>query len=156
MARSPTRSRRPGGSRWAAPTGLTAACLFITWTSDDGPDRAGLRRRPADPFARGRIHLNGSSTDVKQPWQYSADDKEIEGDKLPERLHPLRTRPGVLYDDSVETMPSFILDRAYERMGGSDGDHRPEDRPGPDGRVHRGDPRPPPGRQRARHDPAWS
>ncbi|MER6951915.1 hypothetical protein ABT294_48675 [Nonomuraea sp. NPDC000554] len=94
--------------------------FFITWTSDDGPDGAAAHEGDRQiPFARGRIHLNGTPTDVEQPWYYGADDEEDEeigDDRLPDRLHPVRTRPGVLYDDSVEAMPSFILDRAYEHM----------------------------------------
>ncbi|MEV0232135.1 hypothetical protein [Nonomuraea sp. NPDC050786] len=84
--------------------------FFITWTSDDGPDGAVAHEGDRQiPFAGGRIHLNGSPTDPE-------DDEEIRDDKLPDRHHPPRTRPGVLYDDSVEAMPSFILDRAYEEM----------------------------------------
>ncbi|MDP4501808.1 hypothetical protein [Nonomuraea turcica] len=95
--------------------------FFITWTSDDGPDGAVAHEGDRQiPFAMGRIHLNGSPTDVEQPWYHGNDDEEedeeLGDDRLPDRLHPLRTRPGVLYDDSVEAMPSFILDRAYERM----------------------------------------
>ncbi|MET7336301.1 DUF6493 family protein [Nonomuraea sp. NPDC005650] len=76
--------------------------FFITWTSDDGPDGAVAHEGGRQvPFVRGRIHLNGSPTG---------------DDRLPDRLHPVRTRPGVLYDDSVEAMPSFILDSAYEHM----------------------------------------
>ncbi|MCA2223322.1 hypothetical protein [Nonomuraea aurantiaca] len=82
--------------------------FFITWTSDDGPDGAVAHEGGRQiPFARGRIHLNGSPTDVEQPWS---------DDGLPDHLRPVRTRPGVLYDDSVEAMPSSILDHAYERM----------------------------------------
>ncbi|MFC4008976.1 DUF6493 family protein [Nonomuraea purpurea] len=74
--------------------------FFITWTSDDGPDGAVAHEGDRQvPFAEGRIHLNDSPTDGP-----------------PDHLHPVRTRPGVLYDDSVEAMPSFILDRAYGRM----------------------------------------
>ncbi|GAA3415782.1 hypothetical protein [Streptosporangium vulgare] len=91
--------------------------FFITWTGDDGPDGAvaheGDRRIP---FAKGRIHLYGSPADAERPRPSGADDEEIHDDRLPDRLPPVRTRPGVLYDDSVEAMPSFILDRAYERM----------------------------------------
>ncbi|MEU7744937.1 DUF6493 family protein [Nonomuraea sp. NPDC049158] len=66
--------------------------FFITWTSDDGPDGAVAREGDRRiPFVRGRIHLYGSPTD---------------NDRL----------PGDLYDDSVEAIPSFILDHAYERM----------------------------------------
>ncbi|MFI7706089.1 DUF6493 family protein [Nonomuraea sp. NPDC049480] len=94
--------------------------FFITWTSDDGPDGAVAHEGDRQiPFARGRIHLYGSPTDVEQPRYYGADDEEEDeeiDDRLPDRLRPARTRPGVLYDDSVEAMPSFILDRAYERM----------------------------------------
>ncbi|GAT69218.1 secreted protein [Planomonospora sphaerica] len=99
--------------------------FFITWTSDDGPDGAvaheGDRRIP---FAGGRIHLYGPPTDDEQRWRPGADDEEDEelydeelyDDGLPDHPHPVRTRPGVLYDDSVEAMPFHVLDRAYERM----------------------------------------
>ncbi|MEU6789100.1 DUF6493 family protein [Nonomuraea angiospora] len=81
--------------------------FFITWTSDDGPDGAVAHEGDRQiPFAGGRIHLNGSPTDVK----------EIGDDRLPDHLRPARARPGDLYDDSVEAMPSFILNRAYKRM----------------------------------------
>ncbi|MGW0594335.1 DUF7824 domain-containing protein [Streptosporangium sp. NPDC002607] len=93
--------------------------FFITWTSDDGPDGAVAHEGDRQiPFARGRIHLYDSPTDVEQPWHFGADDEdeEIYDDRLPDRLRPVRTKPGVLYDDSVEAMPSFILDRAYKRM----------------------------------------
>ncbi|MEU7858195.1 DUF6493 family protein [Nonomuraea sp. NPDC049141] len=75
--------------------------FFITWTSDDGPTGAVAHEGDRQiPFVRGRIHLNGSPTD----------------DGLPGHLRPARPRPGVLYDDSEEAMPSSILDHAYERM----------------------------------------
>ncbi|GGO16475.1 DUF7824 domain-containing protein [Microbispora bryophytorum] len=93
--------------------------FFITWTSDDGPDGAVAREGDRQiPFAGGRIHLNGSPTDVEEAWHDGAEeeDEEIWDDELPDRPHPMRTRPGALYDDSVEAMPSFILDRAYEHM----------------------------------------
>ncbi|MFI6504505.1 hypothetical protein [Nonomuraea typhae] len=70
----------------------------ITWTSGDGPDGAVAREGDRQiPFSQGRIHLYGSAED---------------------HLGPVRTRPGVLYDDSVAAMPHFILDRAYEHMAG--------------------------------------
>ncbi|MFI7128777.1 hypothetical protein ACIBQ1_23950 [Nonomuraea sp. NPDC050153] len=91
--------------------------FFITWTSDDGPNAAVAHEGDRQiPFARGRIHLNGSPTDVEHPWHDGAEEEEIGDDRLPDHLHPVRTRPGVLYDDSVEAMPYFILDRAYEKM----------------------------------------
>ncbi|MEN3539640.1 hypothetical protein AAH991_31340 [Microbispora sp. ZYX-F-249] len=93
--------------------------FFITWTSDYGPDGAVAREGDRQiPFAGGRIHLNGSPTDVAQPWHHGAEEEDEEAwdDELPDRPHPVRTRPGVLYDDSAEAMPSFILDLAYERM----------------------------------------
>ena len=85
--------------------------FFITWTSDDGPDGAVAHEGDRQiPFARGRIHLYDSPTDVEQP-RYDGND-----DGLPDHPRPVRTRPGLLYDDSVEAMPSIVLDRAYERM----------------------------------------
>ncbi|WP_449064414.1 hypothetical protein, partial [Planomonospora algeriensis] len=102
--------------------------FFITWTSDDGPDGAVAREGDQRiPFAGGRIHLYGPPTDVEQPRRPGTDDEEYAAEEadadeedydggLPDRPHPVRTRPGVLYDDSAEAMPSFILDRAYERM----------------------------------------
>ncbi|MFD8533775.1 hypothetical protein ACFV0L_40830, partial [Streptosporangium canum] len=93
--------------------------FFITWTSDDGPDGAVAREGDRQiPFARGRIHLYDSPTDVEQPSHFGADDEdeEIRDDRLPDRRRPMRTRPGVVYDDSVEAMPSSILDLAYEHM----------------------------------------
>ncbi|WP_049562309.1 DUF6493 family protein [Nonomuraea sp. SBT364] len=94
--------------------------IFITWTSDDGPDGAVAREGDRQiPFAGGRIHLNGSPTDVEEPSRH--DDEEDEEDEEyggygPDRLSPVRARPGVLYDDSVAAMPPWILDDAYERM----------------------------------------
>lgn len=86
--------------------------FFITWTSDDGPDGAVVREGAQEiPFARGRIHLYDSPTDVGANEE--DEDEEIYDE---ERPHPVRTRPGALYDDSVEAMPYHILDRAYERM----------------------------------------
>ncbi|MGI5489604.1 hypothetical protein [Microtetraspora malaysiensis] len=92
--------------------------FFITWTSDDGPDGAVAHEGDRQiAFAGGRIHLNGSPDDVGQPWYHGAEEDEESWDgRLPDRLRRLRTRPGVLYDDSVEAMPSFILHDAYERM----------------------------------------
>ncbi|MEV1243900.1 DUF6493 family protein [Nonomuraea sp. NPDC049750] len=73
----------------------------ITWTSDDGPDGPVAHEGDRQiPFAKGRIHLYDSSTD----------------DGPPNHLRPVRKRPGVLYDDSEEAMPSFVLDDVYERM----------------------------------------
>lgn len=91
--------------------------FFITWTSDDGPDAAVAREGDRQiPFSNGRIHLNGSPTDVEQPWHDDTADEEIRDDGPPRHRRPPRPRPGVLYDDSVEAMPRFVLDRAYERM----------------------------------------
>ncbi|GAA3586119.1 hypothetical protein GCM10022419_080300 [Nonomuraea rosea] len=74
--------------------------FFITWTSDEGPDKAVAHEGDRQiPFAGGRIHLNDSPADA-----------------VPDRHHPVRTRPGVLYDDSEEAMPSYIFDDVYERM----------------------------------------
>ncbi|MGW4407894.1 hypothetical protein ACWEJ6_27970 [Nonomuraea sp. NPDC004702] len=65
----------------------------ITWTSDEGPAKAVVREGDQEiPFAGGRIRLN------------EPDDR------------PVRKRPGVLYDDSVEAMPYHLLDRAYDEM----------------------------------------
>ncbi|NUS02845.1 MAG: hypothetical protein HOV97_09775, partial [Nonomuraea sp.] len=91
--------------------------FFLTWTSDDGPD--GVVAQEGDrriPYAKGRIHLNGSPFDVELPWPGHADDEEFYDDRRPDRPHPVRSRPGVLYDDSVEAMPSFVLQHAYEHM----------------------------------------
>ncbi|MEW9532417.1 DUF6493 family protein [Microbispora sp. NPDC049125] len=98
--------------------------FFITWTSDDGPDGAVAYEGDRQiPFARGRIHLYGSPTDVEQPWDSGTDSEDVEEETVviydgvpPDPIHPARTRPGVLYDDSVEAMPSFVLDLAYEGM----------------------------------------
>ncbi|MFI0422893.1 DUF6493 family protein [Spongiactinospora sp. 9N601] len=91
--------------------------FFITWNTDDGPDAAVAREGGQEiPFARGRIHLNGSPADVEEPWHHDADDEEFYDDGPPDRPHPVRSRPGVVYDDSEEAMPSFVLDRAYIRM----------------------------------------
>ncbi|MEV4368302.1 hypothetical protein AB0J71_14625 [Nonomuraea sp. NPDC049637] len=65
----------------------------ITWTSDEGPAKAVAREGDREiPFAGGRIRLN-------------------EPDE-----RPVRKRPGVRYDDSVEVMPYHLLDRAYDEM----------------------------------------
>ncbi|MFC7384707.1 DUF7824 domain-containing protein [Sphaerisporangium rhizosphaerae] len=86
----------------------------ITWTSDDGPDAAMAHEGDRQiPFTGGRIHLNDAPTDAEQP-RYHGPEGWMRG--LPDGPHPVRTRPGILYDDSVEAMPSFILDGAYERM----------------------------------------
>ncbi|MEU6744189.1 DUF7824 domain-containing protein [Streptosporangium sandarakinum] len=97
--------------------------FFITWNSDDGPDGAVAHEGDQRiPFAGGRIHLYGSPTDAEQPGRFGADDEDADadegnhGDGPPDHLRPVRTRPGVLYDDSVEAMPSSVLDLAYERM----------------------------------------
>ncbi|GGO00577.1 hypothetical protein GCM10010116_00870 [Microbispora rosea subsp. aerata] len=101
--------------------------FHITWTSDDGPAAAVAHEGDRQvPFSGGRIHLNGPHTDAEQQRHYGAeaedeetwDDEEFWDDEetWDDRPHPLRTRPGVLYDDSVEAMPHFILERAYERM----------------------------------------
>ncbi|MFI9593900.1 DUF6493 family protein [Nonomuraea sp. NPDC052265] len=68
--------------------------FFLTWTSDDGPEHAVAREGDRQiPFAEGRIHLND-----------------------PDPLHPVRTRPGIRYDDSAEAMPGHLLERAYEHL----------------------------------------
>ncbi|MER7209437.1 DUF6493 family protein [Streptosporangium sp. NPDC000239] len=91
--------------------------FFITWNSDDGPGGATAREGGERvPFTGGRIHLYDSPADVEQPCSSDAFNDEENDDELPDHLHPARMRPGVLYDDSAEAMPSFILDRAYERM----------------------------------------
>ncbi|MFD0476090.1 hypothetical protein ACFQ0B_53625 [Nonomuraea thailandensis] len=78
----------------------------ITWTSDDGPDGAVAHEGDQPiPFAKGRIHLYGPPADVVEDEGF-----------WPDRPHPVRSKPGVLYDDSEEAMPFFILDDAYERM----------------------------------------
>ncbi|RBQ15610.1 hypothetical protein DP939_35145 [Spongiactinospora rosea] len=82
--------------------------FFITWNTDDGPGGAVAREGDQEiPFARGRIHLNGSPADDEneENVQYEQDDPRS-----------VRSRPGVVYDDSEEAMPYHILDRAYERM----------------------------------------
>ncbi|MFF4195448.1 hypothetical protein [Nonomuraea sp. NPDC001831] len=66
----------------------------ITWTSDEGPAKAVAREGDREiPFAGGRIRLNE-----------------------PDDPRPVRKRPGVRYDDSVEVMPYHLLDRAYDEM----------------------------------------
>ncbi|MEV4222333.1 DUF6493 family protein [Nonomuraea sp. NPDC049725] len=79
----------------------------ITWTSDDGPGKAVAHEdgRPI-PFADGRVRLNDPPTRVGE--------ESFEGPSG--RSRSVRGRPGVLYDDSGEAMPSFVLDDAYERM----------------------------------------
>ncbi|YCK35407.1 hypothetical protein ACNF49_15375 [Actinomadura sp. ATCC 39365] len=68
--------------------------FVITWTSDEGPAKAVAREGDQEiPFAGGRIRLN------------EADDPR-----------PVRKRPGVRYDDSVEAMPYHVLDHAYDQM----------------------------------------
>lgn len=90
----------------------------ITWTSDDGPDGAVAREGDRQiPFAKGRIHLYGSPTDVEESRYDGADDQEPWfDDGRSDHFRPARRRPGVLYDDSVEAMPSFVLHDAYEAM----------------------------------------
>ncbi|MFI7418553.1 hypothetical protein [Nonomuraea sp. NPDC049684] len=66
----------------------------ITWTSDEGPAGAVAREGGQEiPLSEGRIRLND-----------------------PDDPRPVRKRPGVRYDDSVEVMPYHLLDRAYDEM----------------------------------------
>lgn len=57
------------------------------------------------PFAGGRIHLNGV--------EESHDDRRTR----PGVVYSLETMPGVVYNDSEEAMPDFVLEDVYERMG---------------------------------------
>ncbi|MGW3348844.1 hypothetical protein ACWDA3_36580 [Nonomuraea rubra] len=82
--------------------------FFITWTSDDGPEAAVAREDDRQiPFSGGRIHLNGSPAEGAG---------RIYDDWLPGHPHPVRSEPGVLYDDSEEAMPSHVLDDVYEHL----------------------------------------
>ncbi|MFF0312885.1 DUF6493 family protein [Streptosporangium sp. NPDC004379] len=94
--------------------------FFITWNSDDGPDEAVAREGDRRiPFTGGRIHLYGPPADVERPWRSGAGEgEEVHDDGPPDRPRPASTKPGALYDDSEEAMPSFVLDGAYERMAG--------------------------------------
>nr|BFE84303.1 hypothetical protein GCM10020093_069040 [Planobispora longispora] len=119
----------PRGSRWSAATGpaatsttTPAARLLHHLDQRRRPGRGGgLRGRPADPLRRRPDPPERLPADAEQPSSYGGDGEKNEDedgwdDELPHRPHRLRTRPGVLYDDSVEAMPFFVLERAYERM----------------------------------------
>ncbi|GAA2206702.1 hypothetical protein GCM10009850_021600 [Nonomuraea monospora] len=84
--------------------------FFITWNTDDGPQ--GAVARDGDqriPFAHGRIHLNGSPDDFEPPTR----EREMWDAPEPPRV---RSKPGVVYDDSEEAMPDLVLDLAWDRL----------------------------------------
>ncbi|GAB2954983.1 DUF6493 family protein [Nonomuraea fastidiosa] len=114
--------------------------IDIIWDSDEGPAGAVAREGGQEiPFDGHRVRLNDlpddepAAQDDERPhpgfeppdgdhaafvaWDVGGAVYEaIEYlDRLSRSLS-VRSRPGVRYDDSVEAMPSYILDDAYERM----------------------------------------
>ncbi|TKK91683.1 hypothetical protein FDA94_02615 [Herbidospora galbida] len=88
--------------------------FLVTWTSDGGPSWAVAREGEREiPYARGRIHLNGSPTDVERPPRPVTAWHDFDDDE-PGQIGPAAT--GVVYDDSAEVMPEYLLDDVFERM----------------------------------------
>ncbi|MGV9598629.1 DUF7824 domain-containing protein [Streptosporangium sandarakinum] len=92
--------------------------LYGSPTDAEQPGHFDADDEDADEEQPGYFDADDEDSDEEQPGRFDADDADEENHDggPPDHLRPVRTRPGVLYDDSVEAMPSSILDLAYERM----------------------------------------